>query len=84
MGKIFCTKLKCESESLSFSVIPGLLGERILKEISQKAWSQWLEHQTILINEYRLNLLEPEAKVFLIAEMKKFLFNENVEISGLQ
>lgn len=84
MEKIFCTKLKCQSESLGFSVIPGLLGERILKEISRKAWSQWLEYQTILINEYRLNLLEPEAKTFLMAEMKKFLFDESVESPDLQ
>ena len=83
MGTIFCTKLKCQGESLSFPVIPGLLGERILKEISRKAWSQWLEYQTILINEYRLNLLEPEAKTFLMAEMKKFLFDESVESPNL-
>lgn len=79
MAKIFCTKLKSEGLALHFSPIPGVLGQRILKEISEEAWSQWLAHQTILINEYRLNLLEPEAKAFLMAEMKKFLFDESTE-----
>jgi len=79
MTKIFCTKLKSEGVALDFLPIPGALGQRIQTEISQEAWSQWLAHQTILINEYRLNLLESEAKQFLMDEMKKFLFDESTE-----
>ena len=76
MTKIFCTKLQKERLKLSSRPLPGELGEKIFNEISQEAWSQWLDHQTILINEYRLNLLEPKAREFLISEMKKFLFGE--------
>lgn len=63
-------------KTLTSPPFPGELGQRIYKEISQETWQQWLNHQTMLINEYRLNMLEPEAKTLLIKEMKKFLFGE--------
>ena len=34
----------------------------------------WISHQTMLINEYRLNLADPEARKFLLGEMDNFLF----------
>ncbi|WP_119343528.1 oxidative damage protection protein [Facilibium subflavum] len=79
MSTIFCKKLQKQATPMSYAPMPGALGQRILHEISQEAWSQWLDHQTILINEYRLNLLEPEAKNFLLQEMEKFLFGEGSE-----
>ena len=39
----------------------------------------WLAHQTMLINEYRLNLLEPESRKFIEQEMEKFLFGDGSE-----
>jgi Fe-S cluster biosynthesis and repair protein YggX len=65
-----------EAEALSFQPIPGELGQRILKNISKQAWGLWLNHQTMLINEYRLNMLDSEARKFLAQEMEKFLFGE--------
>lgn len=73
---VHCVKLGIEAEGLALPPFPGPLGQRIFNEISKPAWQQWLGHQTMLINEYRLNLLEPEAKKLLEAEMKQFLFSE--------
>lgn len=33
---------------------PGELGKRIYENVSKEAWQEWLRHQTMLINEYRL------------------------------
>lgn len=73
---VFCQKLQTEAPGLEFQIYPGELGKRIFNDISQQAWQQWLDHQTILINEYRLNMLEPTARKFLEVEMEKFLFGE--------
>jgi len=54
--------------------LPGKLGERIRNEISQEGWIEWINYQTILINEYRLNLLNKKSREFLIEEMEKFFF----------
>ncbi len=77
--RIFCQKLQIEAQGLEFQPYPGELGQRIFEHISQQAWQQWLDHQTILINEYRLNMLEPTARKFLAVEMEKFLFGEGSE-----
>ncbi len=36
----------------------------------------WLQHQTMLINEYRLTLVESKDRKFLVEEMEKFFFGE--------
>jgi Fe-S cluster biosynthesis and repair protein YggX len=54
--------------------VPGELGQRIFEQISKPAWQEWLKHQTMLMNEYRLSPIEPKARKFLAEEMEKFLF----------
>lgn len=72
--QVNCHKLKKTLVGLDVPPYPGSLGKRIYEEISKDAWQMWLSHQTILINEYRLNLSEKTARDFLGQEMEKFLF----------
>lgn len=76
---IFCEKLQLEEEGLDFNPYPGSLGEKIFQHISKKAWQMWLNQQTMLINEYRLNTSDPNARKFLTEEMEKFLFNSSMK-----
>jgi Fe-S cluster biosynthesis and repair protein YggX len=76
---IHCAKLGIDAEGLDFAPWPGPLGQRIYAEISKPAWQEWLAHQTMLINEYRLNPLDPKARQFLGTEMEKFLFGGDVK-----
>jgi Fe-S cluster biosynthesis and repair protein YggX len=69
-----CVLLKREAEGLDRAPYPGELGRRIYEQVSKEAWAQWLRHQTLLINEYRLTPIEPKARKFLEAEMEKFFF----------
>lgn len=71
---VTCALLKKEAEGLDYAPYPGDLGKRIYDNISKEAWQQWLAHQTMLINEYRLTPIEPEARKFLETEMEKFFF----------
>lgn len=69
-----CVLLGKESEGLDFAPYPGDLGARIYANVSKQAWQQWLAHQTMLINEYRLTPIEPQARKYLEGEMEKFFF----------
>ena len=69
-----CVKLGKEAEGLKMPPYPGELGKRIFDNVSQEAWKQWLGHQTMLINEYRLAPFETKARQFLEQEMEKFFF----------
>ncbi len=73
---VHCVLLKKEAEGLEYLPYPGDLGQRIYENVSKEAWQQWLAHQTMLINEYRLTPIEPEARKFLVTEMEKFFFGE--------
>jgi Fe-S cluster biosynthesis and repair protein YggX len=78
-NNIFCIKLNQQAEAMKAPPFPGDLGQKIFNQISQRAWEMWLAHQTMLINEYRLNLADPESRAFLIAEMQKYFFGEGSE-----
>jgi Fe-S cluster biosynthesis and repair protein YggX len=69
-----CVKLGREAEGLDYPTYPGELGKRIWENISKDAWKLWVNQQTMLMNEYRLNPLDPKARKFIEAEMEKFLF----------
>ena len=74
-----CVVLKREAPGLDRPVYPGELGKRIYESVSREAWARWLQHQTMLINEYRLTPIEPKARKFLEAEMEKFFFGAGSE-----
>src|SRR6185437_8316106 len=69
-----CVMLKREAPGFDRPPYPGELGRRIYEGVSREAWARWLQHQTMLINEYRLTPIEPKARKFLEAEMEKFFF----------
>ena len=74
-----CVLLKKEAPGLDRPPYPGELGKRIYENVSKQAWQQWLAHQTMLINEYRLSPLEPKNRKYLEQEMEKFFFGGGSE-----
>lgn len=74
--KVQCVYLGREAEGLAAPPYPGELGKKIYDNVSKEAWQAWLKHQTMLINEYRLNAMDPNARNLLREEMEKFFFGE--------
>ena len=60
-----CVKLQREAEGLDRQPYPGDLGKRVFESVSKQAWQDWLRHQTMLINEYRLSPMDPKNRTFL-------------------
>jgi Fe-S cluster biosynthesis and repair protein YggX len=77
---VHCVKLGKEAEGLDFQPYPGDLGKRIFENVSKEGWQMWLSHQTMLINEYRLNPLDPKARKMLEEQMEQFFFGEGAEV----
>ncbi|NGP53368.1 oxidative damage protection protein [Thioalkalivibrio sp. XN8] len=71
-----CVVLGHEAEGLDRPPYPGELGQRVYEQVSKQAWQQWLAHQTMLINEYRLVVIEPQAREFLRQQMEEFFFGQ--------
>jgi Fe-S cluster biosynthesis and repair protein YggX len=74
MRTVHCIYLKRDAAGFDRPPYPGELGKRVYENVSKEAWAQWVRHQTMLINEYRLSPIDPKARKFLEGEMEKFLF----------
>lgn len=73
-----CIKLGHEAEGLDRPTYPGELGKRIWENVSKEAWAGWIKHQTMVINENRLNLADPAARKMLAEQMEQYFFGEGV------
>ena len=73
---VVCRKYKKEMEGLDTPPYPGPKGQEIYETVSKQAWQEWLQHQTMIINERQLNMMEPKARKFLTEQMEKFLAGE--------
>ncbi len=69
-----CVKLGREAEGLDRLPYPGPLGQRIFESVSKEAWQGWIKHQTMLVNENRLNLADLAARKYLAAQMESYFF----------
>jgi Fe-S cluster biosynthesis and repair protein YggX len=74
-----CIHLKKEGAGLDFAPYPGELGKRIYEGVSKEAWAMWLKHQTMLVNENRLNLADQRARQYLARQMEHFFFGEGAD-----
>lgn len=72
-----CIKLGREAEGITRAPLPGALGQKIYESVSEEAWQMWLRTQTMLINENRLNLSDPDSRKYLHEQMKQYFFAEN-------
>lgn len=76
---VHCVLLKKDADGLDFAPYPGELGKRIYANVCKEAWQQWLKHQTMLVNENRLNLADQRARQYLSRQMEQFFFGGGVD-----
>ncbi len=80
---VLCQHLNKEAEGLGFQLYPGEVGKRIFDNICKEAWTLWQKKQTMLINEKKMNMMEPNDRAFLEKAMLEFLFEgKEPEIEG--
>jgi len=77
-----CVKLGREAEGLDLPPYPGELGKRIWESVSKEAWQGWIKHQTMLINENRLNLADSRARKYLAEQMEKYFFGTGADVAS--
>ena len=75
-----CIKLGREAEGLDFAPYPGELGKKIYESVSKEAWAGWVKHQTMLVNENRLNLADLKARKWLAEQMENHFFGAGAEM----
>jgi Fe-S cluster biosynthesis and repair protein YggX len=76
---IQCIKLGKEAQGLDFAPYPGDLGKKLWESVSKEAWADWLKHQTMLVNENRLNLADARARQYLARQMENHFFGSGAD-----
>ena len=74
---VFCQLLNKEAAGLDTPPYPGELGQQIFENISQEAWTRWLNQLTMIINENRLSTADPRHLDLIEQQMKNFLFSNS-------
>jgi len=76
---VVCRKYKQELEGLDAPPLPGAKGQELFETVSKRAWQEWLAHQTTLINEKHLNMMDMTARTYLSEQRELFLSGEDYE-----
>jgi Fe-S cluster biosynthesis and repair protein YggX len=73
MAQVKCSKCGRTADGLAESPFNNALGKKVLEQVCQSCWNEWIRQQLMLMNEYRLNPLDPQHSDFLDEQMKVFL-----------
>ena len=58
----------------------GELGKRVYENVSKDAWKLWIEHSKMIMNEYRLNPLDPNSQKIMEEQLEQFFFGEGAKL----
>lgn len=85
MADVACVRCGETRAGFDRAPFPGQLGARVVQETCQQCWAEWTKQQTMLINHYGLDVMDPQARTFLTRNMSAFLFksgeNANIDIT---
>src|SRR4029077_17431074 len=75
-----CVKLGRELPGLDRVPWKGELGQRIYDNVSKEAWRTWVEHSKMLMNEFRLNPLDPNSQKIIAEQMEMYFFGDGAKL----
>lgn len=73
MDTIECKRCGEENPQLDKPPFRNDVGRRVQEEICRSCWSDWLDHQTLLINHYGLDVRDPDSRKFLYRKIEEIL-----------
>jgi Fe-S cluster biosynthesis and repair protein YggX len=68
-----CARCGRATAPLGRAPFAGALGAEIATRVCADCWAEWGRVEVMVINELRLNFMEPSSQEILAAEMRKFL-----------
>ena len=75
-----CVKFGKEMPGLDRIPWKGEIGKRVYDNVSKEAWKLWVEHSKMIMNEFRLNPLDPNGMKVMEEQMEMFFFGEGSKL----
>ena len=73
MADVTCRRCGQTRPGLPRPPMPGVLGTEIQSSICAECWGEWTRAEVMVINELRLNFMDPAAQPVLERHMREFL-----------
>ena len=77
---VHCVKFGREMPGLERIPWKGELGKRVYENVSKDAWKMWVEYSKMVMNEFRLNPLDPNSHKIMEEQMERFFFGEGARL----
>jgi Fe-S cluster biosynthesis and repair protein YggX len=77
---VMCVKFGRMMPGLDRIPWKGALGKRVYENVSKDAWKLWIEHSKMVMNEFRLNPLDPGSQKIMEEQMEQFFFGEGSKL----
>jgi Fe-S cluster biosynthesis and repair protein YggX len=77
---VHCVKFDKDMPGLDRIPWKGDLGKKVYESVSKDACKMWIEHSKMLMNEYRLNPLDPQSQKIMEEQMEQFFFGEGAKL----
>jgi Fe-S cluster biosynthesis and repair protein YggX len=75
MATLQCVRCgRPEAPALARRPLPGAVGQEIQEKICADCWAEWQKMEVMVINELRLNFMDPGSQEILSRHMRDFLF----------
>lgn len=70
---VFCKRCREWKQPVASVPWGGQLGEEIRTHVCEDTWREWMNMEVMVINELRLNFMDPKSQDVLIGHMREFL-----------
>jgi len=75
MATVHCARCgRPEAPALPRPPLPGKAGQELREKICADCWAEWQKSEVMVINELRLNFMDPGSQEILNKHMRDFLF----------
>ena len=82
MATIVCARCRREVEPMAKPPMPGKVGREVQERVCAQCWGEWQGMEVMVINELRLNFMDPGAQAALDQQMRQFLGLEEAGEGG--
>ncbi len=82
MPEVSCIRCHRTAPGIEGVSYPGTLGEELATKICADCWAEWQHAEVMVINELRLNFMDPRSQEVLVGHMREFLCLDGRPPSG--
>ncbi|MGH9465333.1 MAG: Fe(2+)-trafficking protein [Thermoanaerobaculia bacterium] len=72
-AEVACARCRRLAPAIVGRTYPGALGEEIRTKVCADCWAEWQRTEVMVINELKLDFMEPRSQEVLVQHLREFL-----------